>query len=232
MTLGILIPKGNGITMKKRLVLFIILALILTQMPIIGPYFSIVNTLIHEIGHALLSIATGGKVHSISLFLNTEGVTLASHRFWIGGFLTSVAGYLFASFVAFVFMILIHRKKSKHVLFILLATLLISLLLWIRNPYGLFWTITIIVGFSWVLAKGSKPVLDYLALFITTLLLVESVISSLEIMYLSFISPNHAGDATNLANITFLIPSPMWGIAFFIQSLLFARAGLKRYFYT
>lgn len=216
--------------MKKKIVLFIILAIFLTQMPIVGPYFSIVNTLIHETGHALMSIITGGKVQSISLFSNTEGVTLSSHRYWLGGFLTSIAGYLFASFMAYLYLILIYKRKSKYVLLILLGTLLISLLFWIRNAYGFFWIITIIAVFTWVLIKGSKTILEYFALFITSLVLVESVTSSFEIMYLSFVSPSRAGDATNLANMTFLIPTLVWGVAFFIQALYFARLGLKRYF--
>ncbi|WP_112180949.1 MULTISPECIES: M50 family metallopeptidase [Paraliobacillus] len=216
--------------MKKKLVLFLILALFLTQMPLVGTYFSIVNTLLHETGHALMSIITGGNVQSISLFSNTEGVTLASHRYWFGGFLTSAAGYVFASFMAFLFMTLIYKRKSNYVLVIILGILLISLLFWIRNAYGLFWIITIIIVFSWVLVKGSKSIIDYSALFITSLLLVESVTSSFEIMYISLVSPSRAGDATNLANMTVLIPTMVWGVIFFLQSLFFARLGLKRYF--
>lgn len=215
--------------MKKKIILFIILAVLLTQMPIIGKYFSIVNTLIHETGHSLIAIITGGKVESISLFSNTEGATLSSYRFWIGGFLTSMAGYVFSSFMAFLFMALIYKKKSGYVLTILLGILVISLLFWVRNPFGLFWIITIIIGFSIVLVKGSKTVLNYVALFITSLLLVESVTSAFEIMYLGFVSSGSAGDATNLAQLTF-IPALIWGILFFIQSLFFARLGLKRFF--
>ncbi|WP_226037502.1 M50 family metallopeptidase [Aquibacillus saliphilus] len=216
--------------MKKKLILFIIFAVLLTQMPVIGKYFSIVNTLIHETGHSLMAIITGGKVQSISLFSNTEGATLASHRFWLGSFLTSAAGYVFSSFTAFLFMVLIYKRRSGYVLSILLAILVISLLFWVRNLFGLFWIITIIAAFSWVLWKGSKTALENLALFFASLLLVESITSSFEIMYLSFVSPMSAGDATNLAKATFIIPTQLWGIIFFLQSLFFARLGLKRYF--
>ena len=216
--------------MKKKLALFIVLAVFLTQMPFIGPYFSIVNTLIHEAGHALMSIITGGDVQSISLFSNTEGATLVSNRDWLGRFLTSIAGYVFASFIAFLFLTLIYKRKSRYVLLISLGMLLISLLFWIRNLYGLLWIITIIALFAWVLAKGSKTILDNFALFIASLVLVESVTSSFEIMFLSFVSPSRAGDATILANMTFFIPTLVWGIIFFVQALFFARLGLRRYF--
>ncbi|MDL4843158.1 M50 family metallopeptidase [Aquibacillus rhizosphaerae] len=216
--------------MKKKIVLFIVLALLLTQMPIIGKYFSIVNTLIHEMGHSLMAIITGGKVQSISLFSNTEGATLTSYQFWIGGFLTSASGYVFSSFIAFLFMILIYKGKSKYVLTVLLGVLVVSLLFWIRNPFGLFWIVTFIAGFSWTLVKGSKVFLEYVALFLTTLLLVESITSSFQVMYLSFISPQSAGDATNLSRMTRLIPAPIWGVLFFIQSLYFGKLGLNKFF--
>ncbi|MFZ3580348.1 M50 family metallopeptidase [Virgibacillus sp. DJP39] len=216
--------------MKKKVALFIVLAILLTQMPIIGQYFSIINTLIHETGHALIAIITGGEVQSVSLFSNTEGATLTSYRYWIGGFLTSIAGYVFSSLLAYLFMVLIFKRKSGYVLSILLGILIVSLIFWVRNPFGLFWVITITSGFLWVLLKGSKPALDNMALFLTSLLLVESVTSSLEIMYLGFVSPNNAGDATNLADVTFIIPALIWGTFFFVQSLFFARLGLKRYF--
>lgn len=216
--------------MRKKIILFIILAVILTQMPIIGKYFSIVNTLIHETGHSIIAIVTGGRVESVSLFSNTEGATLSSYQYWIGGFLTGVAGYVFSSFMAFLFMILIYKRKSGYVLSILLGILLVSLLFWIRNPFGLFWVITVIIGFSFVLVKGSKTVLNYVALFITSLLLVESVTSAFEIMYLGFVSSGSAGDATNLAKLTLIIPTQVWGILFFIQSLFFARLGLRKFF--
>ncbi|GGM42722.1 hypothetical protein GCM10011351_30830 [Paraliobacillus quinghaiensis] len=216
--------------MKKKLALFIILAVFLTQMPFIGPYFSIVNTLIHEAGHAIMSLVTGGDVQSIALFSNTEGATLVSNRYWLGGFMTSIAGYVFASYMAYLFLTLIYKRKSRYVLLIFLGLLLISLIFWIRNLYGLFWIITIIAVFSWVLARGSKRILDYFALFIASLVLVESVTSAFEIMFLSFVSPSNAGDATTLANMTFLIPALVWGIAFFVQALFFARLGLRRYF--
>ena len=71
-----------------KVLVFLILAIILTKLPIAGKYFAVANTLIHEVGHQLASILTLGKAHEIHLFSNTEGVAYSSHQFWIGKFIT------------------------------------------------------------------------------------------------------------------------------------------------
>lgn len=100
-------PKTRCLRLKllkgkfsSKFVIFIILTLVLVNIPIFGNYIKIINTVIHESGHALMALF-GGKVQHISLFLNTEGVTYTSHSGWFGGFLTGVSGYVFSSFFAF-----------------------------------------------------------------------------------------------------------------------------------
>ena len=53
--------------------LFLGLAFVLLHIPILGDYFSIINTVIHESGHAIIALF-GGNVESISLFMNGDGV--------------------------------------------------------------------------------------------------------------------------------------------------------------
>lgn len=65
--------------MTSKILLFIIVAILVTKLPIISKYFAIINTLIHETGHQLASILTFGKAHQIQLFANTEGLAISSH---------------------------------------------------------------------------------------------------------------------------------------------------------
>ena len=126
------------------------MAILLTKLPIIGKYFAMINTLIHEIGHQLTSMVTFGKAHKIHLFANTEGLAFSSHRFWIGRVLTTLAGYTFSSFMSASFF-LIYKGGYFLVIYILLAMLTISLFFWIRNWYGFFWILTFSGGFIWLL---------------------------------------------------------------------------------
>ena len=81
-----------------KIIVYILIAILLTKLPIVGKYFALINTLIHEIGHQLASMVTFGKAHKIHLFANTEGLAFSSHRFWIGRVLTTLAGYTFLFF--------------------------------------------------------------------------------------------------------------------------------------
>ncbi|WP_077215286.1 M50 family metallopeptidase [Bacillus dakarensis] len=211
---------------SSKFVVFIILTLILVNIPIFGNYIKIINTVIHESGHALMALF-GGKVQHISLFLNTEGVTYTSHSGWFGGFLTGVSGYVFSSFFAFLAFWLISRKKYKVFIVILLVFISGNLIFWVRNFYGIFWLVSFGALFLLLLYKGSGAFVQYFLLFIASVLMVESISSSYTIMLLSFIQPLAAGDATGLARATFFIPAQLWGIFFFCQALVFFLAGLK-----
>ncbi|MBP2239710.1 hypothetical protein J2Z40_000263 [Cytobacillus eiseniae] len=207
-------------------ILFIIIAIILTNIPILGSYFRVINTVIHESGHAFIALF-GGKVHEISLFMNTEGVTYTSHSSWFGGFFTGGAGYVFSSFMAFLSFWLISKKKYKLLITIYLFFIGFNLLFWVRNFYGVFWLITFGAGFLFILFKGSSKIVQNLLLLIASVLLVESIASSYIILYLSFIQPHAAGDATGLYRATHFIPAQVWGILFFVQAIFFTLIGFK-----
>lgn len=210
--------------------LYVALAILLTHVPFIGNYVRIVNTLVHESGHAFIALI-GGDVHRISLFMNTEGVTYTSHRSWIGGFFTGGAGYVASSLMAFIAFWLISRKKYKILIGILVGLILLNVLLWVRNIYGVFWLLSFGTGFILLLYKGSVNVIQNCLLLIASILLVESVSSAFTILKLSFLQPYSAGDATGLAETTVFIPAQVWGIILFLQSLVFVGFGFKKGIY-
>jgi hypothetical protein len=213
-----------------RFFLFMILAIALVQTPILGNYISVINTVIHESGHALISLF-GGRVERISLFMNTEGVTYGSQSTWIGSVLTGMAGYIFSSFIAFFSFWLLRRGKYTVIIYILLGFIFLNLLFWVRNPYGLFWLVSFAFLFIILLIKGSKNFVNHILLLIASILLVDSIKSAFDILLLSFIQPNSAGDASILAQLTSFVPTQLWGLFFFIQSLWFPFIGIKRGIY-
>ncbi|MFJ7725798.1 M50 family metallopeptidase [Neobacillus sp. NPDC097160] len=215
---------------STKFFLFLILAFLLIHVPILGNYVKVINTLIHESGHAFIALL-GGNVERISLFMNSEGATYSNQSTWIGSFFTSLAGYTFASFMAFLSFLLIGRKKYILLIDILLGFIILNLLFWVRNPYGLFWLCSFVVGFLFLLIKGSQNLRDNLLLLIASILLVDSVQSAYEILYISIYQPQAAGDAANLARLTGIIPAPIWGVLFFFQALWFCYYGLKRGYY-
>lgn len=210
-----------------KFLLFLGSAFILIQIPIIGDYFRLINTVIHESGHAFMALF-GGNIETISLFMNADGVTHGTQSLWLIDFITCAAGYIISSLMAYVSFWLI--KKKKYTLFIdmLLGIILINFILWVRNPYGLFWLASFGISFLGLLLSGSQKVIQNLVLLIACILLVESVSTSYDIFMISLIQPHSAGDATNLAQLTVFIPAQVWGMVFFAQSLFFIILGFKK----
>ncbi|MGJ7912698.1 M50 family metallopeptidase [Neobacillus sp. LXY-1] len=215
---------------SSKFFLFLILAFLLIHVPIIGNYIRVIDTLIHESGHAFMALL-GGNVQTISLFSNSEGATLSNQTTWIGSFFTSLAGYTFASFMAFLAFLLIGRRKQILLIDILLGFIFCNLIFWVRNPYGIFWLCSFAAGFLFLLIKGTPAFRDHLLLLIACILLVDSLQSAYEVMYLSIFYPQAAGDAANLANLTKIVPTLAWGVLFFLQAVCFCYYGLKRGYY-
>jgi hypothetical protein len=207
--------------------LFLGLAFVLIQIPIIGDYFRIINTLIHESGHAFMALF-GGNIESISLFMNADGVTHGTQSVWVVDFITCLAGYLTSSLMAYGSFWLIKKKKQVLLIDMLLGLILINFIFWVRNPYGLFWLASFGVLFLAILIKGSQKLIHNLVLLIASVLLVESVSTAYDIFVISLIQPHAAGDATNLSQLTAFIPAQGWGIFFFAQALLFVVLGFKK----
>lgn len=219
--------KGIIEKLSVKFFVFLVLAILLTHVPILGSYVSVLNTVVHESGHAFIALL-GGRVERISLFSNTEGVTYSSQSNWFGAFFTSLAGYLFSSFVSVLFFWLIGKKAYRVLITILLVFIGLNLIFWVRNMYGLFWLITFAAAFLFLLFKGNQTLVNNILLLIASILLVQSVTSAYEIMVISFIYPNSAGDALNLAKLIRFIPVQLWGIFFFLQALWFSYISLKR----
>ncbi|MEH7333488.1 M50 family metallopeptidase [Neobacillus drentensis] len=215
--------------LSSKFFFFLVFAFLLIHVPIIGNYVKIINTLIHESGHALIALFSG-NVERISLFMNSEGATYSNQSTWIGSFFTSLAGYTFASFMAFLSFLLIGRKYHILLIDILLGFIFLNLIFWVRNPYGIFWLCSFAAVFLLLLIKGSKGLRDHLLIMIASIMLVDSVQSSYEIFYLSLVEPHAAGDAENLTQLTHM-PAPIWGSFFFLQALWFCYYGLKRGYY-
>lgn len=210
--------------------LFLVCAIIFINIPIVGNYVEIMNTLIHESGHALIALL-GGNVETISLFMNSEGVTFSHQSTWIGSFFTSVAGYVFSSFIAFLSFWLISKRKETVLIYILLGFIVLNLIFWVRNPYGLFWLVSFGIIFLYLLIKGSPKFRNNLLLLIASIILADSVKSAYEIMFISFLQPKAAGDAGNLSYLTVFIPAQIWGIFFFAQALWFCYLSFKKGFF-
>lgn len=213
--------------MKWKLLLYIVVAYIVLQLPIIGTFLRAANTMIHESGHAVVVLLTKGQVEHISLFMNTEGVTHATSAFWLGGFLTGLAGYTFS---AVVILVLAHLWKSRQyrlIHLILLTFAVVDLIFWVRNFYGIIWLLVFIAVLVVLMRFKKTTTASALTLILLIILLADSVRSGYDIFVLGLFHPKSAGDATYMTSLTH-VPALFWGSLFFAATLLFAWLAFKQ----
>lgn len=224
--------KLNQIRKKFSLkfFLFIFIAILLIQLPIAGDYVRVLNTVIHESGHAFIALF-GGHIEKIALLSDSEGITYGEKSSRFEEIVSSLAGYICSSLMGFFSFWLIRRKKYTLLIDILLAIIFLNLIFWVRNPFGLIWLVTFAFAFLLLLIKGKQTIINHFLLLIASILLVDSIKSSIEIFEMSLIHPQFAGDAANLAKLTMFIPTELWGSFFLLQAILFPIFSVKRGLY-
>ncbi len=193
--------------------IFIPIALILPRVPVVGKFFNIINTAIHEFGHAIVALIMQGKVHKIELMRDTSGSTVTQCPTLVGNILVSMAGYPFAAFAGWFLCYLNEVGYQQGLILGLSLLMVVMLIFWIRNWYGLIWIVLFCALNGWLLYTGNTQYINIAALFYATVVMIEAVSSSVILLFLSIKDSNSAGDATNLAKFTH-IPAFFWALLF------------------
>lgn len=203
---------------KWFVIVYVAVAILLPRIPVVGKFFNVINTGIHEFGHALMALLLDGQVDKIELFRDTSGTTTTKTGGRFSAALVSLAGYPFSATVAYGSLYLIANGASGALLAALTVIFAVMLLFWIRNAYGLLWVLLFCGLNVFLLCLGKQEMTGVAAFFYAVMMMTESVISSVALVVLSFRNSVKAGDATNLAKLT-CVPAPVWGLLFLAYSL-------------
>lgn len=185
----------------------------LTRIPYIGKYFRLYNTLIHEIGHAVMSVLTKGEVYHIKIYSDTSGEAFTGSRGKIAQVLVSIVGYPFSIAVAVLMIDMLHQGKSETILYGLIAVMVFSLLFWVRNWFGFIWLAVSVAASAILLLKANEQVIDIYVKVLVGIFYVESIVSTLVIFVITIRDRKNAGDSRNLKHATG-IPEIVWSILF------------------
>ncbi|ALS24371.1 MULTISPECIES: M50 family metallopeptidase [Paenibacillus] len=212
-----------------KTVLFLMASAFLTHLIPFNHFFRSLNTMIHEFAHAIMTLALSGHVMFIELYANHSGVTYSQISSGWSLIPISLAGYTFASL--FAWFMFYARAKGKERLGLQTITLvaILSLVLFVRNEYGIMWLIGFVLLNIVMLAFVPRLLRDGYYLLLSFLMLEEAVFGSFSLVLYAMQDPAAAGDATNLAQAT-LIPALGWAIFFTVFSLWCASRSLRLFF--
>lgn len=214
---------------EYQLIGMFILTFLICRIPNVGVYFRCINTLIHEVGHALFSIFTSGSIERIELFADTSGAAYTRSKNIFGKLLVPLAGYPVASFASFGAFWLLENGKVDWFVYILGGISILSLILWVRNGFGIFWLITFSLLLFCIWYFENATLTFYLSYFFACMLSIESLYAALVILYISAENPKGSGDAANLRKLTYL-PAVVWGIVFAAQAIYFTSKTIALLF--
>ncbi|MFB6366965.1 M50 family metallopeptidase [Paenibacillus elgii] len=209
-----------------KTVFFLILSAFLTHLIPFSDFFRNLDTMIHEFGHAIVTLAFSGKVMYIELFANHSGVTYSQVTSRWSLLPIALAGYTTASLFALFMFRMRASNKQRLGLQVLTAIAIVALILFVRNEFGIFWLLGFIILNTIMLAFMPRWLNDLYYLLLAFLTLEESVSGPLSLILYAWNDPAKAGDATNLSLVT-PIPAIGWALLLTLFSLWCAVRALK-----
>jgi hypothetical protein len=201
--------------------------------------FQLFVTFIHEGGHALAAVLTGNSVQSLSVALDTSGLTetLTPQGSFFSRMLISSAGYLSAiSFGALLLWLVRMRVKARVVLVgsaVVIAGLtavfgfLVPLTSLSFSPFTVISGAVITLGLL-ASAKYLGPrARNFLVSFLAVQCALDALFNLRDLFFLSLNSDAHT-DAGNMAALTG-IPSIFWAIFWIGVSVVILSLALRAY---
>ncbi|MCZ8513934.1 M50 family metallopeptidase [Paenibacillus filicis] len=212
-----------------KTILFLVVSAFLTHLIPFSDFFRNLDTMIHEFGHAAVTLLLSGKVMYIELFSNHSGVTYSQvTRHW-SLIPIALAGYMTAS----LFAVFLFRQRAKgrqrFGLQVMTVIAIVALAFFIRNEFGVMWVLGFIVLNTVMLTFMPRWLCDLYYLLVAFLTLEESVFGPFSLILYALQDPAQAGDATNLAKVT-PIPSVGWAVFFTLFALWCAMRALRWFF--
>jgi hypothetical protein len=204
-------------------------------------------TFIHESSHALMAVLTGGSVQSLTIAADTSGLTYSAPSGFVGGALTSSAGYL-GTTVAGVLMLFLIRKRfspnkilTAEGLFVAIMLVVFTLVSPLFNFLSLQVDVSSLVFTLFAggaLAAGlialglfSNPrIASFSVAFLAVQCLLNSVsdLKTLFFVNAPFVGSDIANDAANMAAATH-IPGIIWVFIWIGISIFMISLGLRLY---
>jgi hypothetical protein len=220
---------------ERALVAALIASLLLWNLPLGGVVlypFKLLVTWLHEMSHGLVMLATGAGFSHLEIFRDTSGIAYAENGVSAAGRAAiASAGYTGAALLGAVLLVLAQSaRNARRVLLGLAAALLISLVFWVRNDFGIA-AVAIAAGACLVTARlASEAIALLLVNFIAAQACINAVLD-IRVLFRSQLVINGevvgASDAHNMAYNTFG-SHLLWAGVWLVFSFLCFYVALRR----
>lgn len=195
-----------------------IISVVLWRIPLLGWLFypfRLFNTFIHELGHGLAAIATGGAFQRFAVNPDLSGVA------WSAGgirWVVTSAGYVgSALFGGILTLLSAWNVPARSVLFWLGVVLGVLCLMFVRNLFGIATGLLLAAGLILAGQRLSAAWADGLLLFLAVQAMLNALDSLLDLVWISSSFGHAVTDARIMASATG-IPAIFWALVWTMLS--------------
>lgn len=215
---------------KENKILFISILsyIVLANIPEAGKYilypFELLTTWFHEMSHGLMAIIIGGNFSHLVIHADTSGT---AYNFIPDSIIKKVfvysAGYLGSAFFGAVLIILSKwAKPSRFVLGFLSLALLLSIVLFVRNLFGIFVVLIFSVIFGYLAIKMNHKINSFVLNLLAGIVSLNSL-ADIKVLYSANLVvngiPTGESDAQRVSQLLYL-PSWFWATLWLVFSIL------------
>lgn len=184
----------------------------------------IVQTLVHEAGHAVVAVLVGRRLRGILLHSDTSGVTVSrGKRTGPGMVLTTLAGYPAPAVLGLAFSALIAADLLAMVLLVC-AVLVLGVLVMVRNGHGVLTVVSFAIVLAAVAFAAPADVQAGFVYLITWFLLLGALRPVIELQGKRRRGAARDSDADQLARLTG-VPAGLWVLVLAVLALLCLVVG-------
>ena len=196
--------------------------------PLVYP-IKIFVVFLHELGHALAALLTGGQVVSIQIFPDEGGLTTTR-----GGWPLVIlsAGYVGSLLLGGVLLYLSSRIRTRWLLIVLGALLALSTLLFLRNVFAVLYGLLAAAALFFSAYRLPPEVNFYVIRFIAVASCLYALLDMRSDLFTSTpAAASVVNDAVALSQLTG-IPALVWSVLWLVISLIavgyFFMASIRR----
>ena len=194
-----------------------VVALVLVGSGRTWPWIRLAVTVVHEAGHALVAVLVGRRLAGIKVHSDTSGVTVSRGRPRGPGMVVMLmAGYLAPGVLGLVAALLFIHGHALALLWLLIAVL-VGVLVWVRNGYGLLTVLALGAGLAAVTRYADVRSQAVLACLVSWILLLAAPRPLVDLLRRSR-TARRGSDPDQLARLT-RVPTVLWILVLLVADL-------------
>lgn len=143
----------------------------------VSGFFTLLGTLIHELGHIYVAKLLGLRGYKIVLSMDGSGLAYTEDHKPLRRFLVTIAGYTTASIFSVIFMYSLLTINTEYVMYGFIGIIIYSLIFHVRNVYGVVWCLVVVGSFVYGYLNGDTVLITNVCKIIGIILVIDALIA-------------------------------------------------------